>query len=70
MDYSRCLHGAMKGHSGTIKSVIAELTDETNMARGFSLSPVVWSVGGVIGFVLSSYLLSIFQLICQISLAP
>ena len=66
MDYSRCLHGAMKGHSGTIKSVIAELTDETNIARGFSLSLMIWSVGGVIGFVLSSCSLSIFPLIRQI----
>ncbi|KAH9059722.1 MFS general substrate transporter [Lactarius vividus] len=46
---SRCLHGAMKGHIGAVKSVIAELTDETNVARGFSMPPVVWSLGYVIG---------------------
>ncbi|KAN0136089.1 major facilitator superfamily [Lactarius tabidus] len=46
---SRCLHGAMRGHIGTVKSTIAELTDETNIARGFSLPPVAWSLGGVLG---------------------
>ncbi|KAI9455164.1 MFS general substrate transporter [Lactarius psammicola] len=28
--HSRCLHGAMRGHSGVVKSMIAELTDETS----------------------------------------
>lgn len=46
---SRCLHGAMKGHVGAVRSMIAELTDETNVARGFSKPPVAWSIGYVIG---------------------
>ncbi|KAH9030840.1 MFS general substrate transporter [Lactarius deliciosus] len=46
---SRCLHGAMKGHVGAVISTIAELTDETNVARGFSMPPVAWSLGYVIG---------------------
>ncbi|KAH9008146.1 MFS general substrate transporter, partial [Lactarius deliciosus] len=46
---SRCLHGAVRGHPGVIKSMIAELTDETNVARGFSMQPVAWSLGYVIG---------------------
>ena len=54
----RCLHGAVKGHIGAVKSVIAELTDETNIARGFSIPPVAWSLGFVIGFVDLSWLLS------------
>ncbi|KAH9169258.1 MFS general substrate transporter [Lactarius sanguifluus] len=45
----RCLHGAVKGHIGAVKSTIAELTDETNVARGFSMPPVAWSLGYVIG---------------------
>jgi hypothetical protein len=57
-DYSRCLHGVMKGHIGTVKSAIAELTDETNIARGFSLPPVAWSLGGVFGFVVVSHFIS------------
>ncbi|KAH9039481.1 MFS general substrate transporter [Lactarius deliciosus] len=46
---SRCLHGAVKGHIGAVKSTIAELTDETNVSRGFSMPPVAWSLGYVIG---------------------
>ncbi|KAI9452901.1 MFS general substrate transporter [Lactarius psammicola] len=46
---SRCFHGAVKGHIGIVKSVLAELTDETNVARGFSMPPVAWSLGYVIG---------------------
>jgi hypothetical protein len=40
----------LNGNIGVIKSMLAELTDETNMARGFSLIPVVWAIGGTIGF--------------------
>ncbi|KAH9039475.1 MFS general substrate transporter [Lactarius deliciosus] len=46
---SRCLHGMLNGNIGVMKSMMAELTDETNMARGFSLLPVTWCVGGTIG---------------------
>ncbi|KAH9026658.1 MFS general substrate transporter [Lactarius hengduanensis] len=47
--FSRCLHGMLNGNIGVMKSMMAELTDETNMARGFSLIPVTWAVGGAIG---------------------
>ena len=47
---SRCLNGMLNGNIGVIKSMLAELTDETNMARGFSLIPVIWALGGSIGF--------------------
>jgi hypothetical protein len=40
----------LNGNIGVIKSMLAELTDETNMARGFSLIPVIWALGGTIGF--------------------
>jgi hypothetical protein len=33
-----------------MKSMMAELTDETNMTRGFALISVGWAVGGTIGF--------------------
>jgi len=46
---SRCLHGAVRGHIGAMKSMIAELTDETNIARGFSMAPLAWSLGYMIG---------------------
>lgn len=47
--FSRCLNGMLNGNIGVIKSMLAELTDETNMARGFSLIPVIWALGGTIG---------------------
>ncbi|KAN0136219.1 efflux pump azaL [Lactarius tabidus] len=46
---SRCLNGVLNGNLGVIKSMIAELTDETNVARGFSLLPMARAVGYIIG---------------------
>ncbi|KAH9169222.1 MFS general substrate transporter [Lactarius sanguifluus] len=46
---SRCLHGMLNGNIGVMKSMMAELTDETNMARGFSLIPVTWAIGSTMG---------------------
>ncbi|KAI9443947.1 MFS general substrate transporter [Lactarius indigo] len=43
------LHGMLNGNTGVIKSMTAELTDETNMARAFSLISIIWSVGSTIG---------------------
>ena len=40
----------LNGNTGVMKSMMAELTDETNMARGFSFISVTWAVGGTIGF--------------------
>ncbi|KAH9059711.1 MFS general substrate transporter [Lactarius vividus] len=48
-DHSWCLHGAMTGHIGVVNIVITELTDETNVAQGFSMLPVALSLGRVIG---------------------
>jgi hypothetical protein len=41
----------LNGNLGVIKSMIAELTDESNVARGFSLMPMARALGYVIGFV-------------------
>ncbi|KAH9030853.1 major facilitator superfamily domain-containing protein [Lactarius deliciosus] len=49
IDHSRCFHGAVIGHIGVVNSMTAELTDETNVAQGFSMLPVAWSLGHVIG---------------------
>ncbi|KAH9169238.1 MFS general substrate transporter [Lactarius sanguifluus] len=46
---SRCLHGALGGHTEVIKIMTAELTDETNVAQGFSMLPMARSLGYVIG---------------------
>ena len=39
----------LNGNIGVMKSMMAEITDETNMARGFALISVGWAVGGTIG---------------------
>ena len=44
------MNGMLNGNVGVMKSMMAELTDETNMARGSSLIPVIWAAGGTIGF--------------------
>ena len=44
------MNGVLNGNLGIIKSMIAELTDETNVARGFSLLPMARAVGYIIGF--------------------
>ncbi|KAI9453844.1 MFS general substrate transporter [Lactarius psammicola] len=45
----RCLGGALNGNVGVAKTVLAELTDDTNVARGFSLLLISGAVGQIIG---------------------
>ena len=40
----------LNGNTGIMKSMMAELTDETNMAKGFSLIPITWAIASTIGF--------------------
>ncbi|KAH9036517.1 MFS general substrate transporter [Lactarius pseudohatsudake] len=47
--FSRCFHGMLNGNVSVMKSMMAELTDETNLARGSSLIQVTWAIGGMIG---------------------
>jgi len=53
--HSRCLHGALRAH-GVLRCMVAELTDETNIARGFSVLLLAWSVGAMIGLGISPLL--------------
>ncbi|KAG0699250.1 major facilitator superfamily domain-containing protein [Suillus ampliporus] len=46
---SRCITGALNGNIGVMKSMMGELTDSTNMAQGFALMPIAWSLGITIG---------------------
>ncbi|KAH9013717.1 hypothetical protein EDB84DRAFT_1568548 [Lactarius hengduanensis] len=46
----RLFSGALNGNVGVLKSVLAELADESNVARAFSFLPLVFVVGQVIGF--------------------
>ncbi|KAI0636220.1 MFS general substrate transporter [Trametes polyzona] len=46
---ARCAEGALNGNIGVTKSMMAEITDDTNRARGFAFLPMIWSVGGTLG---------------------
>ncbi|KAF8718253.1 hypothetical protein AX14_012062 [Amanita brunnescens Koide BX004] len=49
---SRCLCGVLNGNAGVMKSVMGEVLDTTNRAKGFALLPVVWSFGSSVAPVL------------------
>ncbi|TRM65076.1 major facilitator superfamily domain-containing protein [Schizophyllum amplum] len=46
---SRALNGALNGNIGVIKSMMAEMTDETNIAVAYAYMPIAWSTGGTLG---------------------
>lgn len=46
---SRCLNGALNGNIGIMKSMVAEITDPTNIARACSVMPLAWFFGTTIG---------------------
>ncbi|KAK3237702.1 hypothetical protein CYMTET_52239 [Cymbomonas tetramitiformis] len=45
----RLLGGILNGIIGALKTAIAELTDDTNKARGMSYLSMGWGIGGVLG---------------------
>lgn len=46
---SRCLNGALNGNIGVMKSMTAEMTDSTNLARAWAYLPLAWSSGTTLG---------------------
>ena len=46
---SRSLNGALNGNVGIIKSIVAEITDPTNIPQVYAYMPIAWSVGGALG---------------------
>lgn len=46
---SRCINGLFGGTVGILKTILGESTDATNSARAFSLLPIFFSVGSIIG---------------------
>ncbi|ORY08249.1 MFS general substrate transporter [Basidiobolus meristosporus CBS 931.73] len=46
---TRCICGLLNGSVGVIKSMVAEITDSTNQSVAFSLLPLMWGVGSIIG---------------------
>jgi len=53
---SRFLSGALNGNVGVSKSVLAELSDDSNVARAFSFLPLIFLIGQVIGSFLGGFL--------------
>lgn len=53
---SRSLNGALNGNIGVIKSMIAEMTDQTNLAQAYAYMPMAWSTGGVLGPIIGGFL--------------
>ncbi|GBE88221.1 MFS general substrate transporter [Sparassis crispa] len=46
---SRCLNGALNGNIGVLKSMVAEITDSTNLAEAYSYLPLSWLTGATMG---------------------
>lgn len=46
---TRALAGALNGNVGVAKSMMVELTDETNQAQCFAFLPIIWSTGSTFG---------------------
>ncbi|KAF8493991.1 member of major facilitator superfamily multidrug-resistance, DHA1 sub-family [Russula emetica] len=45
----RGFNGALNGNVSVIKSIIAEITDPTNMPQVYAYVPIAWSFGGALG---------------------
>ncbi|KAJ3986143.1 major facilitator superfamily domain-containing protein [Lentinula detonsa] len=45
----RALQGIFNGNIGVAKTVMAEVTDSTNMADAFTMIPIMWSFGTTVG---------------------
>ncbi|KAI0287659.1 MFS general substrate transporter [Russula brevipes] len=46
---SRFLAGALNGNIGVMKSMLAEMADETNIAQAFAIIPLSWALGVAAG---------------------
>lgn len=46
---ARCIAGLFNANVSVLKSVLGEITDETNSARAFSFLPLMFAVGTIVG---------------------
>ncbi|CAE6413789.1 unnamed protein product [Rhizoctonia solani] len=53
---SRALSGALNGNVAIIKSVLGEITDETNQGAAFAYLPLCWSMGSLMAPALGGFL--------------
>lgn len=56
---ARSIAGLMNGNIAILKSVLAEVTDESNQARAFSLIPLCFAVGSIVGNALGGWLVGV-----------
>ncbi|KAK0552363.1 hypothetical protein OC845_001738 [Tilletia horrida] len=47
--FARALTGVLNGNVAILRSVVGELTDDTNAPRAFVLLPLAWNVGAAVG---------------------
>jgi hypothetical protein len=48
--HSRSMNGVLNGNIGVIKSMLAEITDSTNIAIAYGAMPIAWSTGSTLGY--------------------
>ncbi|PFH51327.1 hypothetical protein AMATHDRAFT_3176 [Amanita thiersii Skay4041] len=53
---SRSMNGALNGNIGVIRSMMVELTDESNISRAYAFMPLAWSTGATVGPVIGGSL--------------
>jgi len=53
---ARFFHGFMNGNIGITKTYLAEITDSTNKAQGFSVLGIASGIGRVVGPILGGFL--------------
>ncbi|KAI0787899.1 MFS general substrate transporter [Fomes fomentarius] len=53
---SRSLNGALNGNIGVMKSMLAEITDPSNIAQAYAFLPIAWSTGATLGPVIGGTL--------------
>ncbi|CEL62704.1 putative peptide/nitrate transporter At3g43790 OS=Arabidopsis thaliana GN=ZIFL2 PE=2 SV=2 [Rhizoctonia solani AG-1 IB] len=53
---SRALSGALNGNVAVIKSVLGEITDETNQGVAFAYLPLCWSIGSLMAPAIGGFL--------------
>ncbi|KAG2017569.1 major facilitator superfamily transporter [Coprinopsis cinerea AmutBmut pab1-1] len=54
--YYRCLQGFFNGNIGVSKSILAEITDKTNIGDAYALIPLMWNSGVTIGPIIGGIL--------------
>ncbi|KAI5475997.1 MFS multidrug transporter [Pseudohyphozyma bogoriensis] len=52
---ARIIGGLLNGNVAVIKSMMGEITDETNQAQAFAVLPLAWSLGSIFGPILGGF---------------